>query len=264
MANAPSPKSWTGLSGKPLVRAAFDRLNPVKKRLRSHFLFEIDGQTIAYCYIRKNACSAFKRMLLDRAGYTGHWDDALQFLIQHYAAPSLAAAKAARWRVCVYRDPFDRAVSLFRNKLLMQEGDRDFLPDVEAVSGRDAANMTFEDFVRAYLAAEARDPHTRGQASHLLPMSYNCMPTLESLFEDMKPIVGDELAGRYFRNRANNSSGALFVEPSSRVQIRLLRERYVATGELPAVAALDDPELRSIIRRLYRDDYRLARDRGVA
>jgi hypothetical protein len=254
----PSSVSKSGRAERP--RPAFDalkRFQPLRRQLRSHFLFEIGGQSIAYCYIRKNACSAFKRMILDQAGYDGAWEDAIQFLLT-LAPPSLSAARAAKWRIYVHRDPFERAVSLFRNKLVMREGDRDFIPDFERVTGQDADEATFEQFVTAYLAGKPRDPHTWSQASHLLPMSYNCVATLATLFEDMRPIVGEELAGRYFAKPANQSSAALHNETSFDVPVRLLRERYAETGELPSNAALDEPGVRAIVRGLYADDYHLA------
>jgi hypothetical protein len=245
------------------LKGALQRLKAPPRQLRSHFLVDIGGETIAYCYIRKNACSAFKRMILDRAGYEGKWDDALQFL-SRFAAPDLAAAKAARWRIYVYRDPFDRMVSLFRNKLIMQEGDRDFLPHFESISGLAAPEATFRQFVTGYLTRKPGDPHVRSQASHLLPIDYNCISTPETLFADMLAVVGKDLAAKYFAEPVNDSSRALFDEPSADVPVAELRERYAAAGELPASAALGDPELRAIIRRVYRDDYRLARQAAAA
>lgn len=233
------------------------RFQPLRRQLRSHFLFEVGGQTIAYCYIRKNACSAFKRMILDQAGYEGPWDEAIKFL-EPLAPHNLATAKAAKWRIYVYREPFERSVSLFRNKLIMQEGSTDLVADFERVTGFDAENATFEHFVTSYLAARPGDPHTWTQASQLLPMSYNCVSTLSSLFEDMKPIVGEDLARGYFAKPANQSSGFLYDEASASVPVRVLRERYEAEGALPSRAALDQPAVRAAIRRLYRNDYSLA------
>lgn len=233
------------------------RFQPLRRQLRSHYLFEVAGETIAYCYIRKNACSAFKRLILDQAGYQGDWDDAIDFLAQ-FNAPNLAAAKGATWRIYVYRDPFERMVSLFRNKLVARERSSDFIADFQQVTGREAEHATFEEFVTIYLTATPGDPHTWSQASQLLPMPYNCVSTFDTLFDDMKSIVGDELADRYFARPANQSSAALYDDASLELPVRLLRERYDETGELPSSAALDQPVVRAAIHRLYRDDYALA------
>ena len=238
--------------------AALDRFRPSGRRLRSHFLFEVNGSTVAYCYIRKNACSAFKRMILDQAGYTGQWNGAISYLTSNFAAPSVQAVRAARWRVFVYRDPFERMASLFRNKMIMQEGAGDFLNDFKRVTGFDPGDATFEQFVHFYLARGPHDPHALSQAAHLLPVSYNICSTMDSLRDDMTQVVGDELAARYFVRPVNQSSASLFEEPSFEVPVRVLRQRYAETGELPGSAALDSTEVRSAVLRLYRVDYSLA------
>lgn len=239
------------------LQRVVSRFQPLRRPLRSHYLFEIGGQTIAYCYIRKNACSAFKRMILDQAGYEGAWDDAIDFLAR-FNPPSLAAAKAATWRIYVYRDPFERMASLFRNKLVAREGSSDFIANFEHVTGSDADNATFELFVTNYLTSKPGDPHTWTQASQLLPMSYNIVSTLDTLFEDMRPVVGDDIANRYFATAANRSSQALYDDTSFDVPVRLLRKRHSATGELPSSTALGRPVLRNRVERLYADDYSLA------
>jgi len=230
----------------------------LRRRLRSHFVFEIAGVSIAYCYIRKNACSAFKRLLLDQAGYAGEWNDALPFLTGTYAPASISQVLAARWRIFVYRDPFERTVSLFRNKMVMAKGARDFLTSYAAVTGGDPEDATFKDFVLNYLPARSLDPHASSQISALLPLPYNRVCTLESLAADMERILGDQIAQKYFAKRINHSSSALFHEGSADVPVRLLRERYQLSGELPSDDALQTEILRSRIRQLYRFDYLLA------
>ena len=237
------------------------RLQPLRRQLRSHILFDVNGETIAYCYIRKNACSAFKRMILAEERYEGAWEDAIHFLLQ-LAPASLAAAKTAKWRIYVYRDPFERIASLFRNKMVAREDSTDFIADFESATGSDVDASTFDQFVTVYLTSKPRDPHTWTQASQLLPMSYNCVSTLDTLFHDMRPIVGDELARRYLARPANQSSTSLYDEASFAVPVRQLRERYLATGELPSSGALDAPNARATVLRLYRDDYGLAPKAG--
>ena len=241
-----------------LVRRAVNRFRPYRQQLLSHFVFEIGGVRIAYCYIRKNACSAFKRMMLGEAGYTGEWHDAIGFLQKNFGTNRVADVRSADWRVFVYRDPFDRAVSLFRNKMVMPDDARDFLRSYAEVTGSDPLDATFDKFVRSYLSRSSLDPHAHSQSSHLLPVSYNLVANIETLAEDIRPIIGDKLATRYFARLVNESSAALFSEPSSDVPVRLLRERYGETGELPGIDALDNPELRSMIRRIYRSDYKLS------
>ena len=42
-----------------------DRRNKIISYGRAHFWFELGGKTYGYCYIRKNACSAFKKLICD-------------------------------------------------------------------------------------------------------------------------------------------------------------------------------------------------------
>ncbi len=233
-----------------------------RRRLRAHFTADIAGTTITFCYVRKNACSAFKRLILDHAGYDGEWRGSIGYLVRNCSARSLAEARSAQWRIFVYRDPFERVASLFRNKLIMQDGAVDFLRSYSKVTGSDPAEASFSSLVKDYLTGRRLDPHAHSQASHLLPISYNCVSTPETLFTDMRGIFGDELAHRYFARPSNPSSARLFDHPSSDTPVRLLRERFAASGELPSVEALRTAELETLVRRIYRDDYLLDPARG--
>jgi hypothetical protein len=232
-----------------------------RRRLRSHLQAEIGGASITYCYIRKNACSAFKRLLINHYNYQGEWRNAVGFLTRTCSAPNLAAARSAQWRIFVYRDPFDRAASLFRHKMIMQHGAENFLRNYREVTGADPASATFSSFVTDYLTGRKLDPHTRSQASHLLPIDYNIVSTPQTLLADMRGIFGDELAQRYFALPSNRSSASPFDDPSWDTSVHVLGERLAATGELPSLDALRTSELESIVQRLYRDDYALDPER---
>jgi len=249
-------QSVTG-RGSRLVADALDRLDPVRRRLRWHFMFEVGGKRIAYCYIRKNACSAFKRLILDLSNYDGEWSDAIHFLTETRAAPDLAAVESADWRIFVYRDPFERTASLFRNKLVMESEAADFLDSFVRIAKCDPENATFAEFVSSYLGHRRIDPHAQTQASHLLPVSYNCVSTLETLQRDAERIFGRDLADKYFSRPSNASSSKFFDEPSSHVPVGVLRKRYRATGELPSATSLSTPEIQRRIRSVYSDDYEL-------
>ncbi|MBV9527256.1 sulfotransferase family 2 domain-containing protein [Sphingomonas sp.] len=221
----------------------------------------IEGTSITYCYIRKNGCSAFKRLMLDLAGYSGPWDDGLGVMRKNFAVSSINEARDADWRVYVYRDPFSRAVSLFRNKMIMTDGAGDLLRDFAEVTGSDPADATFSTFVRDYLDGQATDPHAWSQISHVLPMDYNVICTLDTLGAKMTDVLGAEVAGKYFVRRANASSRRLFDKPSADVPVRELRERYTASQEMPSDDAFATESLRRIIQNRYCDDYALSPNR---
>lgn len=233
------------------------RLHPLRHRLDSHFVFEVEGKRIAYCYIRKNACSAFKHLMLDVAGYDGPRAGSIKFLYSRYPARGLAHVLSSDWRMFVYRDPIDRASSLFRSKMIMQKGAASLLGNYRLVTGSDPNEATFHDFVTDYLTRRNLDVHARGQSSHLLPIRYNSVSTLETLHDDVRRICGREIADAYFSRPTNASSGQLSQQPSSEIPVYILKAHYEDTGELPSTSALMTPELEATIRRIYRRDYAL-------
>jgi hypothetical protein len=228
-----------------------------RRRVNAHFKFELDGRPIAYCYIRKNASSAFKRMMLDMHGYDGPWSGAFAFMKQNCGVGSVEDVRSASWRVYVYRDPFERAASLFRNKLVMQKDADDLLANFVRVMHSDPEDATFTEFVRWYLPAKYADPHVWAQSDHLLPVDYNCAWSMAWLQDHAREIFGGEIADRYFLKPANQSSEHLFNDPSEDVPVRELRQHYDRTGELPGVRALRNNETSRMIHDLYERDYEL-------
>lgn len=73
-----------------------------------HLRLPIGGKRIVYAYIRKNACSAFKAAVGMPEAHVGQLVDAFRWRPWQ---PRDAA-------IFVYRDPVERLVSLYRNKVL--------------------------------------------------------------------------------------------------------------------------------------------------
>lgn len=225
--------------------------------MNSHFRFTLAGRSIAYCYIRKNASSAFKQMMLDANGYDGPWEGAFDFMRRRCGIRIVEDVRSAAWRIYVYRHPFDRAVSLFRNKMVMQSYADDFLANYSSVMHADPLDATFASFVRSYLPSKYADPHVWAQCDHLLPVDYNCAWSMTWLLEHAREIFGTEIADRYFSRPANRSSENLFDEPSADVPVRELRQDFLRRGKLPSVAALRNNDTDRMIHRIYRRDYEL-------
>lgn len=169
------------------------------------------GKRIAYAYIRKNACSAFKVAL----GFS----------------PSTQVKEIApnypfeRWpwyhaTIFVWRDPEERLVSLYRNKILDRQDAADLLPDYRSTMGEEPS--TFEKF--AEYASLGADPHCRPQYDHLKPLRYSHAIPLVHLHEAMVEIVGSEAARPFAQN--TNASVPHEVEITDRART-LIREHYV-------------------------------------
>jgi len=173
-----------------------------------HLAFEVKGRRIVYAYIRKNACTAFKRYLVDRAPATPSQEGKAEILIlkHYYTADFHRDFSTADRTVFVHRDPIDRAVSLYKNKFIEQQGAVDIHRDYEQVVGASASEATFEQFVLRYLPA-ARDPHARTQRSHLHPAVYSDAVPMESLYDCMRELLTPAIADNYFAKPINASGG---------------------------------------------------------
>lgn len=226
--------------------------------MSSHFRFEIEGTSVSYCYIRKNGCSAFKQLMADLANFDNSRRGAIDLMHERFGVQRIEDVSSAQWRVFVYRSPLDRIVSLFRNKLIMQEGASDFIHDFEQVSGMQAQETSFSTFVSRYLQARPSDPHTWAQRDHLLPVDYNAACTLQTLERTMSAVLGPALAHRYFAKPANASSEKLHDDPSFDTPVRVLRERWARSGELPSAKGLVDDVIEGAVNRLYGGDHRLS------
>jgi Sulfotransferase family len=235
-----------------------------RRRLDSHFVFRVGERWVAYCYIRKNASSAFKRMILDLNGYEGPWNGAFEFMRRRCAVQTISDVNAATSRVYVYRDPFERTASLFRNKMIMQKDASDFLSNFSRIMGKDPLNATFSEFVHSYLPAKGADPHVWAQSDLLLPVDYNCAWSMDGLLTRARAVFGDRIANRYFSNFANRSSDNLFDEVSADVSVRELRENYLGTGALPSMTALRNDDTDRAIRQIYKGDYKLLAGRDAS
>lgn len=181
-----------------------------------HLGFMLGGKRIAYAYIRKNACSAFKLAL----GFSP-------------SAPFNEVEPRNRWKrwhwyhakIFVWRDPEERLVSLYKNKILDRKDASDILPSYQSAMGEDPS--TFEKF--AEFASLGADPHCLPQYDHLKPIRYSHAIPLAQLHEAMAEIVGTEAAKPFAQN--TNPSIPHNVEVTDRAGA-LIREYYARDYEM--------------------------------
>jgi len=159
---------------------------------KTHLGFELGGKKIAYAYIRKNACRSFKRAL----GYHDPVD-----VSEVAAAYPFDPRQKYDAAIFVYRDPFERAISLFRNKFIDgKQNDRIMERYREAMGTSD---FDFDGFVR--FCGKQLDPHTWTQRSSLRRMRYTHAIPIDQLSATMVEIVGEE-AARPFEKKFNHST----------------------------------------------------------
>src|SRR5688500_14430029 len=94
---------------KPYRWAFRRQVRRLKSPLLGHLAIETTPR-VGYCYIRKNACSVFTRLILDLTPGKGEKD--IRFLSRHHRLDYDDLAECAHV-VFVIRDPFERLVSGF-------------------------------------------------------------------------------------------------------------------------------------------------------
>jgi len=170
-----------------------------KRNKMNYLLPNEEGKIIVYTYIRKNACSAFKLLMLERSRQQ---EGSEIEKMRAFRAPQ----HLKQWdhSVFVYRDPFERAVSVFQNKFLDKSGNGDIFYSFKAQTGKDPHTATFRDFV-TYLKTpfEELDPHVWPQKSHLLEIEY----TLPIDMNDLTNVIEEEFPSlsKFFQNKVNES-----------------------------------------------------------
>ncbi|WCR15567.1 sulfotransferase family 2 domain-containing protein [Paracoccus seriniphilus] len=209
-----------------------------------YFIPNSEGKTILYTYIRKNACSAFKRIINDKTGGSG-----------------ISGMKDFRWdrksinfdcAIFVYRKPFERFVSAFSNKFIQRSGNRDIFENFAKLTGKDPSTATFRDFVDyAELPFKDIDAHVWPQKSHLLDIEYTHAINIDKLSEVMSKEFPS--LSRYFNNKVNKS-----MYRSDLVDAKDLTD--VPASEIDHYSTVSFEAMRGPIERRYIQDIEMLKE----
>ncbi len=223
----------------------------------THFGLVVDGRTIAYAYIRKNACTTFKAMFEALSRFEE--DTALKLMMRHHRIKSRKVRKADL-RLCVLRHPEDRIRSLYRNKFIQRNGCQDLFSSYARVTGRDPMAASYRDFVTLYLSRPlpTLDPHARTQMSCLMPVRYDHVLRFETLLDDVTAALGPGIARRFFTVPTNATSTLpKYREGIVDTEARILAARFAETGRMPDDLSFADEALSRELARIYADDFKL-------
>ncbi|MGF1522999.1 MAG: sulfotransferase family 2 domain-containing protein [Leptolyngbyaceae cyanobacterium] len=236
------------LDNRHLLRGMWMRFG--NRKGYPHFIFDFSGKRIVYCYIRKNACSAFKGLIvgLSNADPKPQYQDVLQYILQHHRCQYPQDFTQADHIIFVHRDPIDRIISLFINKFIQQRGNTDIFNNYRAMTGSDPRAANFRDFVESYLPKDMKklDPHVIPQFDHLLPVVYTESIPLARLHEAMAGILNEQIADTYFSQKVNAtiSSGQDYDDPmAAQIPAIKLRQTWLAEGTLPTKKSFIDNEM---------------------
>jgi hypothetical protein len=259
--------------GTATTSFAFDNRNAfagLRMRLRGlsgypHYRFTAGGKRILYCYVRKNASSAFKALILDLLSSEGRIDRQgpagerpIDLMDRAVGASYPGGARGVDHSVFVYRDPFARIASLYLNKFVQRRGSEDILRSYREVAGVAPESASLADFVRDYLRPDFHllDPHVLPQRRHMWPIAYTDVVPIRRLHERMSHVLGAAVADRYFHGSVNRTSGAPSYSDAAAADRSAdeLRRVYASDGRLPSAASLLSGPVRDRLAELYRED----------
>lgn len=231
------------------------------KAVPGHYTIKIGGKTYIYCYIRKNASTAFKRFFLGESRYADKYDEErpLGFMGKYHATVRLDFKKKDASSLVVIRDPVARLISLYLNKFVVRDGNQDIFQNYQRMTGKDPNDATFLDFLRNYIAPfdfNEIDCHAIPQVDHLQPVVYSAPVRFEYLYNDIRLALGDTLAERYFVRKTNKTTYAEETEAGEdyRASPPELTAHYQRTGALPNSKSFYCDELVEIVNTKYRAD----------
>ncbi|MCP9943160.1 sulfotransferase family 2 domain-containing protein [Cyanobium sp. ATX 6E8] len=236
---------------------------------RAHYGINIGKEFLSYCYIRKNACTAFKNLFLDKSPWRRLiWNKRNPGikLLNGFHRLTIRKAQQANIRVMVYRDPVARLTSLYRNKFVHQKDCDDIFANYQMLTGKDPGEATFRSLVEGYAKrvcdGDEIDCHLYTQTSHLMPIDYNAVICIDNLYASMSKLLGTDIGNQYFSTPANPSRSSISAQdpnsicladtPASQLQ-ELLRNKAI---NLTSQQLLDEI-LSNSIRKIYAEDFEL-------
>jgi hypothetical protein len=236
-----------------------------------HYGITIGGKRILYAYIRKNACTAFKRLINRRLhpkyavkmalGQEKHDRYHIQGNMKYFALPRKGDIDPTRYDeiIFVYRDPVDRFVSVFTNKFVDDDNNVDIRTNFEGLTGIDLEDATFRDFM-LYAQNDfcSLDCHLAPQKSHLRNIPYSRPIALGQLSSTMTELIGAGAANEWFGRKVNASttSGSIGTEKALDLPVSELRNRQRQGTALHKSNFITD-ELEDFIHIKYEQDYKM-------
>lgn len=185
-----------------------------------HYHIETDGTKILYAYIRKNGCTAFKKLINRNThpkykiksilGLERNKKEHIEGNMKYYRVSRLDPECLADYDhvMFVYRDPVDRFISTYINKFIDQNGAEDIKNNYEFCTGKSFVSASMKDFVEYALKDfKDLDVHLWPQKSNLADVSYSTPVPLAGLQSTMSEIVGEAFAKKWFEKKENASGG---------------------------------------------------------
>ena len=232
--------------------------------LQAHFVFTVNDVSFGYCYIRKNGCSCFKQLMQLSSDVEEDALDGMDFMRKHHSLQSLQQFLSAQYRILVLREPLDRLVSCWNNKMVQQSANEDICGNIRMLTGMDVEKISFRDFVVRYVALAKKefiDSHVMPQATFTFPQSfYNLVVPLQELNDTITELIPENLFKKCFAVKRNVSSDNVVASVPSGIldaPVSEFQKKYLKDGTIPDFKLAVDEELRILIKDIFSEDYAL-------
>lgn len=230
-----------------------------------HFAIEIGGIPLVYLYIRKNACSAWKKLFVGESqhkAFAKSYKNPINFMGKFHKVKRIDKIARTKNRIVVLRNPLDRFVSGYINQYVMRlNRTSDLHKKVQDYTGLNYYDISFKDFVEKYLLKatdEYLDAHFWSQKSHMCPIKYNHVWPIENLHTNSKELLGEKIADRYFLMKVNSTSYIPNWETEAHeVTAKKLFKQYENKHMLPSKNSFLTAGLREAIEQYYHEDVAL-------
>ena len=258
-----------------LYKPEFDT-NEFRKPMRHFEITSESGEKIIYAYIRKNACTAFRKFInrkthpkyvMSKLMLINHFPrDHIRGNMRYFARRMSDSQPYNKKRIFVYRDPIDRVISFYVNKLVEKKTAIDSINNYNKLMGKDAGDCKIANLVE-YIASDLAllDVHLIPQKSHLYRCSYQAI-RIDELTSIMVDILGKELGLRYFSRKENSSQG-VNVRDAGHTEVEEIGQysdftanelqKIVESGSVLRKEYLVTTELIDAVRQVYSKDYQM-------
>jgi len=235
------------------------------QKINQHFIIKINGVEYVYVYIRKNACSAWKRVFVAESEHRSEANKSLaplEFMNKFHRASTIDTVMAVENRIVILRDPIVRVYSAFINQIVMRL-DRQYglHQEVQSACRKPIGKITFNEFVNDYLLKtkiSELDGHFKPQHLSLLKIEYSHTWDLSNLHTEVSRLMGKEFADKYFLSKVNSTSRISKI-PMIKKE-RTIRQLFNALNErsvFPDVDSLIDSKCRESLLLFYDGDINL-------
>ncbi|MDY6895734.1 MAG: sulfotransferase family 2 domain-containing protein [Thermotogota bacterium] len=230
--------------------------------LNHHFRIDIYGG-VGYCYIRKNACSVFKKMIVDtsmKKTMDVNKDQRMRYMGKYHRV-TIRELQQMDITLVVLREPLERIVSAFLNQFVMRLNRKspEMHDSIEEKLQIPAEEITFEAIVKSYLTQRNINNHFWPQYDHLAPIVYTHACRIESLWEDIFYTLGKDIADQYFRKPINSTSEIKRIDFPDAYQMssKNLFDNWYNNRVLPTKENFLVPAIRNSLLSIYEKDVAL-------